>query len=231
MGTNGVERVEDQGSDGGTDECVKRVATPWTVFRSPFGIAGLTYIRRILTKEEERSLLHHVDSEPWLDTGLSRRVQHYGYRYNYSSPSSPPDRLGELPDWCQVLVQRLAEAGVWPDGKQPDQLIVNEYNAGQGIGDHVDHKQHFADVIVSVSLGSDIAMRLTPPSSTQATPVDVGLERCSAIVLSGPARFDWKHGITRRKADKKIKFLGVTRCKNVARSRRVSLTFRRMADL
>lgn len=45
------------------------------------------------------------------------------------------------------------------------------------------------------------------------------LEPCSLIILSGDARYKWKHGISSRKTDK---YKGLI----IQRGRRVSLTFR-----
>ena len=39
-----------------------------------------------------------------------------------------------------------------------DQLIVNEYQPGQGISPHIDNQTLFGDVVVSVSLSSNTIM-------------------------------------------------------------------------
>ena len=94
----------------------------------------------------------------------------------------------------------------------PDQLIINEYMPGQGIFPHIDDPVSFEDGIVSLSLESDIIMDFI-----RDTKKHVMLKRRSVIVLHGDARYKWKHGITARKSDFGLK-----------RSRRVSLTFRKM---
>jgi hypothetical protein len=43
---------------------------------------GLTYVENFITNEEERELLEHIDRGQWL-FDLKRRVQHYGYKYDY----------------------------------------------------------------------------------------------------------------------------------------------------
>jgi hypothetical protein len=45
-------------------------------------ISGLTYIRDFITKEEEKFLVENIDRSSWLND-LKRRVQHYGYKYDY----------------------------------------------------------------------------------------------------------------------------------------------------
>ena len=62
-----------------------------------FGIDGLIYIPKFLSTEEEETLLENINSQEW-SSELKRRVQHYGYTYNYKSRSlSEDDKIGDLP--------------------------------------------------------------------------------------------------------------------------------------
>lgn len=45
-------------------------------------IKGLYICENIITNEEEKILLQHINNQNWLND-LSRRVQHYGYKYDY----------------------------------------------------------------------------------------------------------------------------------------------------
>jgi alkylated DNA repair dioxygenase AlkB len=45
-------------------------------------IDGLIYIPDFISVEKEKSLLSNIDKQPWLND-LKRRVQHYGYKYDY----------------------------------------------------------------------------------------------------------------------------------------------------
>ena len=47
---------------------------------------GLEYHRDFLTASEEARLLTHIADSEWL-TDLSRRVLHFGYKYDYTSRS------------------------------------------------------------------------------------------------------------------------------------------------
>jgi alkylated DNA repair dioxygenase AlkB len=156
-----------------------------------------------------------VDGEPWL-TDLKRRVQHYRYRYDYKARRVDPSmHLGPLPAWVQSTAERLVHAGHMP--KAPDQLIVNEYQPGQGISPHIDCEPCFGPAICSLSLGSPCVMDFTEEAGGWREPLR--LERGSLVVLSGPARYDWKHSIAGRKADR-------IEGRAISRDRRVSLTFR-----
>ena len=101
-----------------------------------------------------------------------------------------------------------------------DQVIVNEYQPGQGISSHIDCQPCFKDTIVSLSLGSGCIMDFTNKSD-KTKKVPVWLAPRSLVVLSGEARHEWLHGIAARRSDE---WDG----QKYERRRRVSLTFRKV---
>src|SRR3954452_6889602 len=123
--------------------------------------------------------------------------------------------LGPLPDWVLPLAARLTDGNVMPAA--PDQLIVNEYEPGQGISAHVDCIPCFGPVVCSLTLGSPCVMELSAVEDDGAE--SLLLERGSLLVLAGEARYKWRHAIPGRKTDK-------VGGRAVPRGRRVSLTFR-----
>jgi len=185
---------------------------------------GGEYVANYISEREEETLLRHIDAAEWL-TDLKRRVQHYGYRYDYTARRIVDDmRIGDLPPWVGPLAARLGDAFF---DTLPQQMIVNEYRPGQGIAPHVDCEPCFGDVVASISLGSTCVMELTRrdagDESRVADSVDerfqLFLEPRSAVVLSGDSRYRWAHGIAPRKKD-------VIGGETYHRGRRVSLTFR-----
>ena len=175
-------------------------------------IPGLSYLGDWLTGSEERHLLAHIDAAPWL-TSMSRRVQHYGWRYDYKARRvSATDRIGPLPGWLRTLAQRLTDTNVMA---MPDQAIVNEYRPGQGIAAHADCVPCFGPVVAMASLGSPVQMDFSGTPSDVVVPLL--LEPRSLLVLADTARFNWRHGIPKRRTDPRF---GVTR------TRRISVTFR-----
>ncbi|HLO78893.1 MAG TPA: alpha-ketoglutarate-dependent dioxygenase AlkB [Magnetospirillum sp.] len=184
---------------------------------APPSIAGLGWFDEWICETEETQLLGTVDAGAWRDD-LKRRVQHFGYRYDYRARlASPEDRLGPLPQWLASLAERLARAGVFR--RLPDQVIVNEYLPGQGISAHIDCVPCFGETIAILSLGGTVIMTLRHPASGRSH--DIVLPRRSLLILSGPARYEWQHAIPARKSDV------VSGCR-IPRVRRVSLTFRTM---
>jgi alkylated DNA repair dioxygenase AlkB len=178
-------------------------------------VPGLHYVAEYLAPEEQTQLLVSIDQQPWLHD-LKRRVQHYGYRYDYTRRSIDDSLyLGALPPWSQPLAERLLRERWSP--RPLDQLIINEYLPGQGISSHIDCVPCFNDTIISVSLGSACVMHYT--HATDGTVVPILLKPGSLVAMTGESRYGWKHGILARKTDS---YHGQT----IIRQRRISLTFR-----
>jgi hypothetical protein len=55
-------------------------------------VPGLKYITEYITVKLENQLIGLIDEMPWI-TELKRRIQHYGYRYNYKKQEYRPTRL------------------------------------------------------------------------------------------------------------------------------------------
>ena len=71
----------------------------------------MCYLRSFLSPDEQDEFIRRIDENEgaWL-TDLSRRVQQYGWRYDYQARAITSDmRIGPLPDWLQALAQRLYE--------------------------------------------------------------------------------------------------------------------------
>lgn len=178
-------------------------------------ISGLTYISDFISAQEQDFLLAQIDQQPWL-TDLKRRVQHYGYKYDYKARAIGNDAyLGPLPDWLSSISKKLHGDSIFPS--VPDQAIVNEYLPGQGISAHIDCVPCFADTIASLSLGSPCILEFSNPKTGEKK--SIALEDRSLIILSGPARYEWQHAIPARKSD-------IIDGIKTERARRVSLTFR-----
>ena len=125
----------------------------------PMGIPGLSCIENYITADRHDKLLSHVDEQLWLDD-IKRRVQHYGFKYDYRARKVNYDmRIGELPGWLEELSKELYWDKYMPE--VADQVIVNEYLPGQGISAHIDCEPCFKDTIVSLSLGSSCIMNFT----------------------------------------------------------------------
>jgi alkylated DNA repair dioxygenase AlkB len=141
--------------------------------------SGLQYLPDFISGDESEYLVNKIDAQPWR-SDLKRRVQHYGYRYDYEARQArEEDYLGPLPPFLRVLAESLTQAGHF--SSVPNQVIVNEYMPGQGISAHVDCRSCFGDVIASLSLLSSCVMRLENRKINQHVDLtlDPGASACS----------------------------------------------------
>ena len=177
---------------------------------------GAVIVPDFVTPAEEARILLRIAEAPWLPE-LRRRVQHYGFRYDYRGASRPVP-AAPFRRWATAMAERLRPHFA---GSLPVQCIVNEYRPGQGIGMHADYRD-FGGVVASLSLGADWPMRFRPrasrPYAPGALPGDevAVLPRRSVLVLSGAARWAFMHGIDRTDSARES-------------ATRVSATFRTLA--
>ena len=182
-------------------------------------IPGLTYVANFLDEDHEQRLTEWIDQQEW-SSELTRRVQHYGWRYDYRAREVDASmRLGPLPADFAELAERLFQGKLVP--RLPDQVIVNEYEADQGIAPHVDARG-FADGIATISLLESWQMVFHAPRSRMKVPRL--LERRSVAIMRGEARYRWKHEIRKREYEPPLDEGGQRR----RRERRLSLTFRKV---
>ena len=182
-------------------------------------VPGLTYIRDFLSEREEDDIVSMIDRSNW-HSDLKRRVQHYGWRYDYKARRIDPSmRLGSLPEWAENIAKRLVAEEFLP--QHPDQVIVNEYRGDQGISRHVD-SESFADGIATISLLESWEMVFREKGTKRK--IGQRLDRRSVAVMRGDARYRWTHEIPNRKNETKRN----NGSQRVKRGRRISLTFRKV---
>ena len=183
-------------------------------------INGLKVYFDFITKEEESELLNNIDKNEWL-SDLKRRVQHFGYKYDYKARRIDKTfYIGEIPNWMTGLFNRLQEQKII--AFNPDQAIINEYVDDQGIASHIDCEPCFGDTIISISLGGQCVMNFQREVTTkEQDKIPLLIPARTLIVMTEEARFNWYHGIPSRKSDK---FNNEVH----KRQRRVSITFRKV---
>ncbi|KAI2510798.1 tRNA methyltransferase [Fragilaria crotonensis] len=230
-------------------------------------VPGLLLLEDFVSIEEEQVLMAvlHGPQAPWApsqttpsQTGaVKRRVQHYGYVFDYETadvlrdksspgaacppmPAIPKDVAvteTQLSDYMESVVQEgrgwEALAGVLERTRQHvfeggrrfphiNQMTINEYRPGEGIGSHIDTPSAFGDGLMSLSLNSGIVMEFRDTKSDQTKLVY--LPARSLLVMTGPARYEWEHHIVTRRTDT---HKGVV----MPRGLRVSLTLRTALNL
>lgn len=187
-----------------------------SVLQEVADVPGLALLEDFLTLEQQNYCVKRVDAavDQWRND-LSRRVQHYGWRYDYKARAITPDmHIGALPDWLADLAKKLYDETGLFDGV-PEQVIVNEYLPGQGIATHIDHPG-FGPTVCTISLLDDWEMDFSENWRDKSPAL---LQRGSCVLLTEEARSVWQHGIAPRKSE-------LTEAGRRPRKRRLSLTFR-----
>lgn len=95
--------------------------------------------------------------------------------------------------------------------------LLTNINPGRVISNHIDCIPCFKEIIISVSLLSYCIIQF----SKDEEKYDLLLSPRSILLLSGEARYKWKHGIKSVKNDKWLNAI-------IPRERRISITFRKI---
>ncbi len=156
---------------------------------------GFRYRADLLTPAEEESLARELAALPFRPFDFhgyqaNRQVVGFGFRYDYGARQvveAPP-----LPSFLQPLRQKIAEAFDRP-AEAFEQVLINEYKPGAGIGWHRDKAQF--DEVVGVSLLAPCAFRFRRKNGNSWDRLSLTVEPRSAYLLSGPSRTVWEHSI------------------------------------
>jgi alkylated DNA repair dioxygenase AlkB len=188
-------------------------------------VPGLDYFPNFIDPVVEKGLIEKLSSRDWL-IDLTRRVQHYGYMYDYKRRRVDSSmRIADPPAWIQEYSERLYKDSIF--NKIPDQVIVNEYKPGQGISKHIDCEPCFTDTVASLSLGSKCIMDIINKNNNKEV-YPFLLEPGSLIVLKGESRYEWMHRIRPRKTDKYELPDLINKPQTFQRELRISITFRKV---
>ncbi|MED6136053.1 hypothetical protein PIB30_052358 [Stylosanthes scabra] len=184
-------------------------------------VKGLWICSNFLSQRHQNHLLSAINSHNWF-TGTG------------PTTSNQAMCFGNLPPWAHQLSQLIhtSSSSILPHhllSRDPffDQMIVNMYLPGQGICPHVDLLR-FQDAIAILSLESSCVMHFTPvlaaadADNSNASSVPVLLNPGSLVLLSGEARYHWKHEINRNPGFQL--WQGI----ELEQSRRISITLRKL---
>ncbi|GAA5924978.1 uncharacterized protein JCM15063_005782 [Sporobolomyces koalae] len=216
-----------------------RASCPSTVLgsdpRAPAPIPGLFLFPNAIPLDLQHVLTLNLSSSVWPST--SNQVM----LFDSPTHSSLPNFLNPVLDLLPEILSPIPESvrKIIFDNARPRQCILNLYHPGQGIASHVDLPNRYDDAIVGISLLSPIVMDFTRaphlnPSQVSDDDVEarnqaaaILLEPGSVYVLSGPARYDYQHGIAYRFEDTVQDTANRTEV-TIRRRTRMSITLRRL---
>lgn len=184
------------------------------------GPKGLHYFENIFKSKQEKELIDFLDKSTWKslsDSPNSRKVQHYGYLYDYKT-GKIKEKTDNIPEEFNFIIDLLKNQckilRILPDDYEFNQLIVNNYDPGQGISAHIDTKE-YGGIIGCYTIGGGTIMRF----SKDKEEYDLYVEPRSLYIMSDESRYKWKHEMISRKSD-------VVDGEKIKRDRRISITFR-----
>jgi len=156
---------------------------------------GFVYRDNLLTAMEEAALLGELEALPFKPFEFQgylgkRRIATFGWRYDFDRKAlrdSDP-----LPDFLlPVRAKAAIFAGLPPDELQ--QVLINEYEPGAGVGWHRD-RSIFQDII-GISLASACRFRLRRAVGDGWERVSHVLQPRSAYIMRGASRSLWEHSV------------------------------------
>lgn len=188
---------------------------------------GLYYFENIIGSEEEKEIIEFLNKEnKWFNVvhnTKSREVVHYGYQYPYRfDKNSKLNKIENIPDIFINIINKFKTQPELSDLLKDynfDQLIINKYDCGQGIAQHVDHEKFFDKIIACVTIGSGINIKFNRLSDNKE--YNIYVQPKSLYVMSDNARYNWTHGIDKRTSD-------IFNNQIIPRKTRLSLTFRKI---
>jgi len=181
---------------------------------------GLNIITNAIKSHTEHRLMQYIGSNSWKKAS-NRRVQHYGYTFNTEHFHCKNTIVNPCDPIPQVFVEELSQALGEP-ATDFNQVVIDEYMPGQALPLHIENISLFNEKIIILSLGSDVFMQFITDSRNIHS---IFVPRRSITILTGDARWYWKHGVPSHmseldsKAWKKIQPLDT----------RMTITFRKLA--
>jgi alkylated DNA repair dioxygenase AlkB len=187
---------------------------------------GLYYFDSMIQPKMEKELIEFLDKgSKWKSLSKSpnsRKVQHYGYLYDYKSGKSN-GKTDEIPKQFQFLIDVLKDncEMLKIDSLDFNQVIVNNYESGQGISAHIDTND-YGEIIGCYTIGSGATMCFS--KDDKQSKYNLYVKPKSLYIMSGESRYNWTHEMPSRKSDMVNDEQGNE--KRIKRDRRISITFR-----
>lgn len=153
------------------------------------------YISDFLSRHEQDSLWNSVYAQDrrWIQLKNRRLQAHPSQLLNGNTlvTSALPAFL------THNISQKFEELELFSNSthRRPNHVLINEYQALQGIDPHEDGNAYFP-LVVTISLGSSCVYNLYDKSPQRKTVAEILQEPGSCMITRAPAYADYLHGIS-----------------------------------
>lgn len=131
----------------------------------------------------------------------ARRLQCWGDFPQVVSGSSVTDLSAPMPAWLDVMIDSLIEQGVFAPEQRPNNVLINQYDANEGILHHTDGPAYH-DKVAILSLGSECIMSFRKKLTSEEIGSEFAGDVCSVVlaprsllIFEGDAYSKHMHGI------------------------------------
>lgn len=162
-------------------------------------VPGLGIVQNFLTPEQENEIIEELYKIEWEDSPSfsgSRKQQRFGPHVDFVNNIVGSKK--ELPflRYSERLVKQMQEQIPFLENFQPNSQLNNWYrkDLGDSIYFHTDHRGLFADIIISIAVAGDCNILLQSIRNTNEV-IAMAFPRRSLVIMSGDARYTWKHSI------------------------------------
>ncbi|XP_033116264.1 alpha-ketoglutarate-dependent dioxygenase alkB homolog 4-like isoform X2 [Anneissia japonica] len=205
------------------EDCLKAWALSSELIQHPnhqgkvLDFPGVCIISEFITAEEEKNIVHEIDSTKWKESQSGRLKQDYGPKVNFKRKKVKMQQFTGLPHFSCALYNRMILLDELKNFV-PVELCNLDYNPSRGsaIDPHFDDFWLWGERLVTLNLLSDSYLAMTSDKVTgeQSILVRVPLPRRSLVILQGDARHVWKHSVPR----------------SAIVARRIAITLRELSD-
>lgn len=165
--------------------------TFWEDKESP---KGFLYLPSFINMNEEAELLYEIHRLEWQDVVMhgmkaKRKVAHFGMDYKFGSREVSSGE--KIPEFLNPLLTKIEKEFSIPKS-DIEEVLVSHYPPGAPIGWHLDAPMF--EKVIGISLLSSCEMRFRKREERKFAFKKV-LQKRSAYLLSGEARWQWQHHI------------------------------------
>jgi alkylated DNA repair dioxygenase AlkB len=160
-------------------------------------VAGLRILNHLVDPEREKMTVRNLLANANWDSSLSRRVQEFGYEYNYKASGSLAEGA-RFPEWLRELCEFLVNSRECRMLTTPTQITVSEFTPGQGITAHIDNPSLFGEYVCRLVLGGSVNMVFSDSATRK---IEKRVEGGTVVEMFGDTRYTWKCCVPARKSD------------------------------